>query len=248
MRNILNLFISLFFLLICNTGIAQTGSFSGDAESFTTELSQYMGPNLNESETALLNKFMSTWDSTMIDNSLKPMIMAGCISMQNKRMRPDPHFIEFIGTIMDFIDYDVYTEDFKTWLEGLESLINENGSSVSNIRSFINSASYLIRDNIIYHSSSVIWKTTSNRFSFNKDPHFTVSIPESDIICYASRDSTIIHGTSGYFDPVKDTWKGKGGIINWSKAGYPPGEVYAELGQYTIDLSSATFSIDSVLF
>ena len=248
MRKLINLLISLFFLSICNTGIAQTVTFSGDAESFTTELRQYMGPNLNESETALLNKFISTWDSTMIDNSLKPMIMAGCISMQNKRMRPDPHFIEFIGTIMDFIDYDIYMEDFKAWLEGLESLINENRSSVSNIRSFINSATYLIRDNIIYHSSSVIWKTTSNRFSFNKEPSFTVSIPESDIICYASRDSTIIHGTSGYFDPVKATWKGKGGTIDWSKAGYQPGEVYAELGQYTIDLSSATFSIDSVLF
>ena len=38
-------------------------AFKGDASSFRKELTNYMGPNLKNDQTANLNKFLVRWDS-----------------------------------------------------------------------------------------------------------------------------------------------------------------------------------------
>ncbi|MFO7851000.1 MAG: hypothetical protein ACQERS_07715 [Bacteroidota bacterium] len=240
----------LYFLFSLNSTIdAQIrSSFSGETESFSGELINFMGPNLNEEQAALLNDFVTAWDSTLVKPTSRSLIIASSKNIEGKRMRPTPHFIDFINTLMTFINYDVDTEEFNIWLEGLVSLSQDPSIRVSDIASFIRSASRLIRENIIHSTNSVTWKTTSNRFTFINDSAFIVKIPESDILCYVQRDSTIIHDTQGSYDPVSKIWRGKGGVINWSKAGYPANDVYAKLGPYMVDLSSPAFEIDSVLF
>ncbi|MBS0011321.1 MAG: hypothetical protein KFF49_07915 [Bacteroidales bacterium] len=246
-----------FLILILSSGLLSLNyslnaqvrsSFSGEISSFSSELSGFMGTNLNEDEAALLNDFITAWDSTMIDPACKQLIIAASIKIENKRMRPRPHFIDFIGTLTDFIDYDININKFKIWLEGLNELAQKPQIRISDITSFIRSASGLIREQIIYSSNSVTWKTTSRRFEFSNDTAFIVTIPESDIICYAQRDSTLIYNTQGVYNPATKIWWGQGGTINWNKAGYPEGEVYARAGTYTIDLTASSFEIDSVLF
>ncbi len=245
------LIIAVFsFLLSLNFSVnAQVrSSFSGEAESFSSELVSFMGPNLKEEQALLLNRFVTAWDSTLINPGSKSLIIAASKNIENKRLRPRPHFIDFVNTLMAFIDYDVRTEEFNKWLEGLIDIALNPDIRVSDIASFINIASGLIKENIIYSSNSVEWKTTSNRFSFNNDSSFVISIPESDIICYAQRDSTIIYETRGSYYPVSKIWKGEGGIITWTKAGYPADDVYARAGSYSIDLTTSSVEMDSVIF
>ncbi|MDZ7739827.1 MAG: hypothetical protein U5K32_12320 [Bacteroidales bacterium] len=223
-------------------------SFSGEPGTYTSELSAFMGPNLNEEHTGSLNSLVSKWDSTMIDARSKGLIISASINLENKRMRPNPHFTDFIATLITFIDYDIDRELFNIWLDGLIKLSDEPSARVSEITSFINTARKLISDNILYESSSVTWKTSSNRFTFSNDSIFIISIPESDISCYAQRDSTIIYNTQGSYSPVTKIWHGQGGLITWARAGYPPDQVYAEPGAYEIDLAKSSYEIDSVLF
>ncbi|HCC71122.1 MAG TPA: hypothetical protein DEQ09_08240, partial [Bacteroidales bacterium] len=82
----------------------------------------------------------------------------------------------------------------------------------------------------------------------SNDTSFTINIPVSDIICCAQRDSTIIFNTQGAYSPVSKIWRGRGGSINWSKAGYPADAVYATAGTYSIDITRSSFEMDSVLF
>ncbi|MGM0666483.1 MAG: hypothetical protein ACQETA_04115 [Bacteroidota bacterium] len=240
----------LIYLLSLNFSInAQVrSSFTGESEAFSNELAGFMGSSLDEEETALLNKFITAWDSTLISDSSRPLIIAASMNIENKRMRPKPHFLDFLHTLMTFIDYDVDTDQFNTWLGGLNRLATSPGARVSDIAYFIRSVSDLIRDNIIFSSTSVKWKTTAGRFSFSNDTAFVVDIPESDLICYAQRDSTVIYGTKGSYSTIDKVWKGNGGIINWKKAGFPEEEMFAEAGSYLIDLTGSSFEMDSVLF
>jgi len=249
MKQVLTMTVLACFLsLNYNVNGQARSSFSGEQETFSSELVSFMGPNLNEDQTALLESLVSAWDSTLIHTSSRPLIIKAAMNIENKRLRPSPHFIDFIGTLMTFINYDIDYAKFNTWLEGLNNLAMKPDARVSEITAFIRSASDLIRDKIIYRSSSLTWKTTVNRFSFSNDTAFIISIPVSDIICYAQRDSTVIHNTQGSYSPTSGKWSGKGGMITWAKAGYPENEVYAIAESYSIDLGKSSFEIDSVLF
>ena len=249
MKQVLIITVLSFLLSLNFSADAQVrSSFSGEEESFLSELVKFMGPNLSEDQELMLNSFVTAWDSTLINPMSKNLIIAASKNIENKRMRARPHFTDFVSTLMTFINYDINIEEFNIWLEGLIDLAQDPEIRVSDIVSFINSAYNLIRRNIIYSSNSVMWKTTSNKFSFSNDSAFSVTLPESDIICYAQRDSTIIYDTRGSYNPVTKIWNGEGGIITWAKAGYPADEVYARAGHYSVDLSTSSFDMDSVLF
>jgi len=242
--------LTCFLSLGLHANDQSNSSFTGDPATYTSELKDFMGPNLDEEQSAMLNSFVTSWDSTMINNVNKGLIIAASINLVTKRMRPRPHFTGLIETLMTFINYDVKDEEFQTWLRGLNGLSARPSTRVQDISSFISTAGNLIRAGILYSSNSVTWKTRSNRFSFEllSDSTFSIIIPESDIVCLAQRDSTVIHGTQGSYNPVSRTWKGRGGIITWAKAGYKADEVYAEPGSYSINLTKPFFEIDSVLF
>ncbi|MFO7755649.1 MAG: hypothetical protein R6V34_06685 [Bacteroidales bacterium] len=249
MRQVPAITLLLFLVLpLIQVNAQLNSSFTGDPGTYTSELSKFMGPNLNEEQSLMLNSLISKWDSTMIETGTKNLIISASINLESKRMRPRPHFIDFIATLITFIDYDIDSDKFRTWLEGLNKLSATPATRVSEITSFINTAQGLISDNILFQTSSVTWKTGSNRFNFANDSIFIISIPESDITCYAQRDSTIIYDTQGSYSPVTKIWNGRGGIITWERAGYPPDEVYAEASTYTIDLTRSSYGIDSVLF
>ena len=248
MKQVLIITVLSFVLSLSFSVNAQVrSSFSGETESFSSELVSFMGPNLNDEQVLLLNSFVTAWDSTLITHGSRNLIIAASKNIEGKRMRPRPHFIDFISTLMTFINYDVDAEKFNIWLEGLINLAQNPAIRVSDVASFISSASSLIREKVIYRSNSVTWKTTSNRFTFSNDSAFIVTLPESDIICYAQRDSTIIYNTQGSYNPVSKIWRGDGGIITWSKAGYSADDVYARAGHYSIDLTTTSFEMDSVL-
>ena len=249
MRKLFIILLLLFLIVPGENAFAQIrSSFSGETAEFSNELSVFMGPNLKEDQAALLSSFTTAWDSTLIDQDTKQLIVTAAISIENKRMRPAPHFVDFIGTIMSFINYDIDKEKLNLWIEGLTELSRDSGTRISDLSSFISSVYGLIRNKTIFSSNSVVWKTSGNRFDFSNDTRFIISIPESDLICYAQRDSTIIYNTIGAYDPVSKIWMGKGGIINWAKAGYPANEVFAEAGEYSIDMTRSSIEMDSVLF
>ncbi|MDT8401521.1 MAG: hypothetical protein RQ743_07495 [Bacteroidales bacterium] len=249
MKHALTIAILVSFLSLNHNVNAQIrSSFSGEQETFSSELVSFMGPNLNEEQTALLESLVTAWDSTLIHTSSRPLIIKTAMNLENKRMRSNPHFIDFIATIMTFVDYDIDHAMLNIWLEGLNKLASESETRVSEVTSFIKSASNLIREKILYSSNSLTWKTTANKFTFRNDTAFMISIPLSDIICYAQRDSTVIYNTQGSYSPVSGKWSGKGGMITWAKAAYPENEVYARAEAYALDLGKSSFEIDSILF
>jgi len=65
--------------------------------------------------------------------------------------------------------------------------------------------------------------------------------PAVDLSAVGAKDTIIIKGTSGVFLPLASLWTGKEGRIDWSRAGYDPSQVYADVDQYRIDVSKSEF-------
>ncbi|MDX2415410.1 MAG: hypothetical protein QNK33_09495, partial [Bacteroidales bacterium] len=246
-----NAFLILFLVMFVSSHclLAQVRTaFSGEADKFTTELTSFMGQNLKPEQLTLLNSFVSSWDSTFFSSNQKEQIMAISNNMVSKRMRPSPHIISYLGTIMSFINYDVNENYLSEWFTGLGAFVADAKSPISQISNFINSTGLLITDSILYSSRSATWKVQTNKFRFQNDSVFKIIIPETDLMCFTSHDTTYIKETEGIYIPSRRLWDGTKGKVTWEKAGYKPEEVFVLLEDYKLDISKSSFTFDSVLF
>lgn len=245
-------FFILFTSLLISGFITVSGQtrqqFTGDPQKFTVELTTFMGPNLNVEQLALLNSFITAWDSTYLNIENKNSIINLSNLLVAKRMRPTPHFTDLMTTLMAFMNYDLSGSYLNQWIDGVISFSSLPSAQVSRINTFIKSTGLLISDRILYKSPSVTWKLSDDNYSFVNDSVFRIVIPSTDLICYSQYDSTVIYGTSGTFVPSSNIWYGTGGRVTWQKAGYSPSDVYATLPKYSFSTTTASFDIDSALF
>lgn len=227
---------------------AQQSPFTGDAASYSREIKTFMGVSLNEEQTSVLNKFTSSWDSTMIAVSTRQRIITASGLMISKRMRPLPHFYSFIKTMVVMIDHDLESAQIDTWLDGFNDLVSTPSVQINVLSRFIETGEMMVSKRILYQSSSVTWKTTDHRFRFVNDSLFRIVIPGSDLVCYAQGDSAMIKATSGTFIPATSMWNGNGGKITWERSGFDENEIWAVPGAYSFPITSASWDIDSVSF
>ncbi len=145
----------------------------------------------------LVNSFIVAWDSTFLDMQEKSNIINLSNLLVSKRMRPSPHFTDFIATLMAFINYDVREGFLDTWIEGVTALASQPSVQLNRITLIIKNTGLLITDRIIFQSPTATWKITSDRYNFINDTVVRVNIAETDLVCYSQNDSTIIFKTSG---------------------------------------------------
>ncbi len=97
----------LFFLLcLLITSLPATGQlikeFPSEQDLFLPELNKFMGPNLNESQQAILTSFSSLWLSGAFDLEEKSKIISLSNLLLKRRARANPNFLEFLTTLSAF--------------------------------------------------------------------------------------------------------------------------------------------------
>jgi len=72
----LTVFVFLMLIILQGDLISQVKTpFSGDPLKYRTELTAFMGPNLNDAQKANLNSFLAKWDSAAYDDQNKYRII-----------------------------------------------------------------------------------------------------------------------------------------------------------------------------
>ena len=221
--------------------------FSGEVSKFEDELKVYMGPNLNDGQTLILNKFLSRWDSLGFnqDRMVKIVTISNQITVRN--MRPVPHFINYLKTLTEFCELKPEESFFSNWLTGLGKMIIDQKVTVVSINNSFLIASSLLRENALYESASVKWKFKNGSFEYKYDSVFKVIAKNVTLTCYSIGDSTQIYNVSGTFYPEKLLFYGSDGTVTWEKAGYSKDNVSAELFNYKINIARSSFTCDSAL-
>ena len=64
---------------------------------------------------------------------------------------------------------------------------------------------------------------------------------------YFKNDSTQIDSVRGWYDPRTATLSAESGRVDWARAGYGYGEVYNQLGTFTLNLKNTGFVVDSAV-
>ncbi|MCE5347720.1 MAG: hypothetical protein LLG13_15745 [Bacteroidales bacterium] len=242
----LAIMILIMQVLIPASLFSQTKSaFSGDISKFREELVDFMGPNLNPSQTADLISFLGKWDSNAFGKKIMINIINVSSQLSSRSMRPVPHFIDYLRTINYLVEYKRDPEFIENWLKGLSEITFNPGFTNEGIDKYFVSTGSMIKENVLYQSGSVRWKVKNSTLKFLHDTIFYVGFSDATLTCYSQNDSTELYKVTGAYYPEIRQFKGTKGIVTWEKAGYSAKDVFAEFKDYSIDLAKSNFFIDS---
>ncbi|HNW56359.1 MAG TPA: hypothetical protein PKM69_01200 [Bacteroidales bacterium] len=235
-------------VLIPGTLFSQTRSaFSGDLSKFREELISFMGPNLNPEQTDNLNSFLIKWDSTAFSEKNKASIVNISSQLSSRLMRPAPHFINYLNTLVSFVKYNKDSGFIEDWLRALSEIAFNPRYNNDYIDRYVKNTGSMIKENVLYESGSVKWKVKNSPLKFMNDTTFFVTISNATLICYSQKDSTELFNVTGSYYPEYRKFVGKKGVVTWEKAGYSPKDVSAEFNSFSIDITKNKFTVDSAL-
>lgn len=226
--------------------VAQSKSaFSGDLSTYRTELTTFMGPNLNSVQKANLNRFLTRWDSASFNKVNMILIVDISSQLSARMMRPIPQFNDFLLTINYFVEFKQEDAFFESWLRGLSEIaFNPRVSNENIIRYFRNTGS-IIKENVLSETGSVKWKVRNSKLQFEHDTIFAVAVKNATLTCYSNTDSTEIYNATGIYYPEIQEFRGTKGTVTWEKAGFQKKDVSAEITNYIINTSKNSFTVDS---
>lgn len=219
--------------------------FSGDPSKFKDELILFMGNNLSPEHSAILYSFIAKWDSAAFSRDNMSRILDLSSQLTGRNIKAVPQFSQFLKTLTDFCSHKRDDAFLSYWLTGFSELLFNPRFSNESISRYIKNTSSLIEDNFIYTSGSVKWKVKGSKLVFVHDTIFHIDVRNATLTCYSQRDSTEIYNVTGTYYPDIQIFKGSKGLVTWEKAGFAAEDVFAELGNFTINVSRNSFSCDS---
>ncbi len=244
------LYITLLSVLFSVIVQAQTlREFTREKQAFYDELNDIMSDvDKKETKDFLEDRFGPFWiNSNLYDEEQTVKIYDAADVLLKKRLRPFPFYKAFLTSLMAFPGSPQEGDGFNTWTETILSL--QKGSK-KDIEEYLIMSENLLLDNTFYSSSSTIWKTDNAGWQFKfdgEDP--SIIIPNSNLICRAKGDSSVIYSTSGEFFPQLEKFNGKDGKLTWERAGLDQNQTYAVIqNPYELNIRSSSFIIDSVQF
>ena len=167
-------------------------------------------------------------------------------AMLKKRLKPSPHFRDYLLTLINLTTTGQSEVSFSAWQKSLNKLITTARSR--KIVAYLDFSNKLFSEDVLYKSSSVTWAAGNRNYSFEFDSLPKLVFQNVDLKCYSKGDSSIIYGTAGAYYPTSKLWVGKGGLVKWLRCDVKEEVVRALLSDYKIALKSPTFTADSATF
>ncbi|HUV01167.1 MAG TPA: hypothetical protein VMW32_09410 [Bacteroidales bacterium] len=244
-KKVLILVFSLLIFLPGSVYSQVKPAFSGEPEKFREELVTFMGPNLSEGQKANLDAFIAKWDSSAFSKNNMIQILDLSSQLTGRQMRAVPHFNEFLQTLNDFIEYKRDDAFISYWLTGLSELLFSPRVSNQTVANYVHNTSLLVKENLLISTGTVKWKVKNNELKFVHDTVFKIVIENATLTCYFQRDSTELFNVSGTYFPDLQLFIGTKGLVTWEKAGFDRSDVFAELGDFEINIARNNFTFDS---
>jgi len=240
MKRILFAFITLML-----TGLlfSQPVTFSPEKEAFFKEVSDFLiSADKKEGTKFIEEQFTLYWNSP-IDQAAREKIYELSNGLLKQRFRAYPEFHYFLQSLM-------HLENSKTnrdaYLIVFEALLDKKKKA--DIETFNECIGQLYESGTLFKKSTVEWKTRSKNFVLSGDQNPILTFAETDLVCLAKRDSAIIFKTSGAYSILNQKWIGKGGKVDWTRAGLDASSTYATLEIYDLSTKSSDYKVDSVRF
>jgi hypothetical protein len=228
--------------------IAQQFKQFTDVKKYPDEVFKFFGSNITDESHDVVDELALKWDTLGFTNDQKTRIVEVSNLLLQKKARPEPHFSAYLSTILLFRNKSHDTESYENWEKGLIAYAQDPKVSLTLIQKFFSTTDSLLIGNVLSRNSVIRWYADNKNFKFQYDNKLVVKFDQLNLTCQSRTDSIQIIETKGLLDPFNLRWEGRGGRITWERAGYSNTDVFAELENYSIDLTKSEYKIDSVLF
>jgi hypothetical protein len=194
-----------------------------------------------------LDTFAAIWTSGTLLENQKEWVHTTMDQFSTMRLRPWPDYALYLEGVVKILRTHEPDVNFDVWHQSFQGLLNTQNQR--RLISYWEKSIRLFEKNIIYSSSAVEWKLTDPRYKLSfYDQLLSVEFGSGNIICYSQKDSLVIYNTQGRVYLMDDKLQGRGGKLTWERVLLDPERVYAQLGNYNIDLTFARIQADSVMF
>lgn len=243
--------ITIFIAVVTGAKAQQLKSFTNKPETFIDEVNSLFEKSKSDSkkDNTTIETFITYFTANKISDHRKQNIYNITNLLLQKKARTYPHFYDYFDAIITFYSTNTDSLKYVEWEKGLIFLLNDKKSKLTQIQNYINSIKYLLTDNILQKSSAMSWKATNTNYKllFDNDT-LKIIFDNTDLICYLRRDSIVINNTNGIFYQNTNIFKGKSATVYWEKAGLDKQTAYAQIDNYSIDLTKPEYSIPNVKF
>jgi len=175
--------------------------------------------------------------------------------MNDKKLRFYPEIYQYVYATYSFCKNKQSKENYENWHKTLAAFLE--GKTTTKAKDFIEFSAAFFDDYTITSQSNFSWKYIGGTFTFKNDKEPTLELKGGKLVCYLDNrakganfkliDSVVIKKTEGTYFPMKNEFKGKGGVITWEKVGLDPDKVYAELlTPYLVNTKLANLRVDTV--
>lgn len=194
----------------------------------------------------LMERFHERWSIGRFNKVEKAEIRNLIEKMREKRMRTFPYLYDYIYSLTLIAESQQVPRSIIAWHAYASLLLDENKSTnFSNLLSF---TSDLLENNRFFKTNGLSWYQRKTRFSFVLDTSFMVVFQKGDLIGATRKDTSIIVDTKGVFYYELKRWDGETGKLEWSRFGREKAkEIYADINNYTIDVTQSSYTIDSAV-
>jgi hypothetical protein len=247
--NIVLLLFAFICLNIASVNAQQSRVFSGEISAYPEELSAFIQKNVNpQSETALAD-FLAVWTKdSLFSKAEQEKIVAVSQDLIKRNARPYPHFTHYLGFLVTMKRKPALAEKFTGWDKAFDMLMASKKTTLQAMDRYLVFVRQLADSSALFRTTTVEWKINTPDYRFIIDSTVRIRITNTDLTCFVRKDSMNILGTEGDFFPLTSTWKGKGGIVTWERAGFKRDEVYAQLESYEINMTRSEYSARDAVF
>lgn len=222
--------------------------FSTDPAKYPEELVSFMEIEAGEMLPGSLQMLVQRWGEGSIADTHKTEIIVLSNQLLDKYARPRPHFMTFLRVLDLFGEDPAQAENQRAWIESMLDYTSPSGLSLPAIQDYMMFARLLLESGTISRTNYTRWDFSGGEFLLEYTDSVRLSLGNTDLTCYAVRDSMVILQTSGVYNPISSYWTGRGGRITWQRSGYNPENVYAELSHYRANFRLSELQVDTVLY
>ncbi|MCB9204213.1 MAG: hypothetical protein H6603_04465 [Flavobacteriales bacterium] len=246
MRQFLFLFAAFTLGFAQFSNAQQLKSFTHDNEKYIEELQGFFAQGDSKAAKKLIEEtFLPVWNSGHYSPQQKERVYKMSDLMLKERKKA-VDFENYLYALMSFATSMKPASDFEAFHDGMEQTINK--LSRKGFTEYLEVCKGLFTDHILFDSRAVKWVAKYDAYKIQFDSLPKIVFGKLDLKAYSKRDSSVIYGTEGVYYPTLTKWVGKGGKVDWRRAGFDPNKTYADIDNYVINTTKSQYAIDSVTF
>ncbi len=247
-RTFLIICVAFLALLSCRQASGQQQpAFSDDPAQFPQKLqdmyANISSPTIGIKVREVLNPFLEAWNANVYPEKDKLRIIRNANELLQKRHPAYPDLLNYI-TIIHQLKKKANKEAISIWSEMLSRRTAEN--TIRQNQAYLEQYLAFVAGNQLFQSSSFAWYVTDTTLRFDFDTTIRVTYKKTDLVCASKKDTSRIIGTAGIYLPEWQIWYGSKGKVTWERVGLSKDSVYADLGNYQVNLKFSEYHADSV--